>query len=130
MIYEFYEALDDESALEFLKEMLPFLEKEMDFWYNRRRIEIKNTKKEEYFEPYIYESESDEPRPESLREDLETAKNLSYFVQKNIYRVNFFILNIFKKINLIFTKIVFSKNLHFSNIFLFYYIIIKKILNN
>lgn len=75
MVYEYLLATGD---LNFVREVLPFLEKEMKFWnLHRARSYLDSETKQELFQYYQYRAAMKFPRPESYREDMELVKGLS-----------------------------------------------------
>uniref|UniRef100_A0A1I7YU36 Trehalase n=1 Tax=Steinernema glaseri TaxID=37863 RepID=A0A1I7YU36_9BILA len=72
MVYEYYEATNDKD---FLREILPSLEKELDFWHKNRSytMTIKGTN----VTVFQYRTNSNVPRPESFKEDVRTAQTIS-----------------------------------------------------
>lgn len=72
MVNDYYMATGD---MEFILEMLPWLEKEFQFWLNKRSTPVKDqTTDEELFHYFQYRATLRRPRPESYREDLELVK--------------------------------------------------------
>lgn len=72
MVHDYYMATGD---MEFILEMLPWLEKEFQFWLHKRSTPVKNqTTGEELFRYFQYRATLRRPRPESYREDLELVK--------------------------------------------------------
>uniref|UniRef100_A0A7E4WAJ8 Trehalase n=1 Tax=Panagrellus redivivus TaxID=6233 RepID=A0A7E4WAJ8_PANRE len=65
MVYEYFEATGD---VEFIREMLPVLEKELHFWNDKRNVSVPLTG--ESITMYQYRTEANTPRPESYREDV------------------------------------------------------------
>jgi alpha,alpha-trehalase len=70
-VNEYYRATGD---LEFVRTMLPLLEKERAYWQRERQVDWKNANGET-FELYQYRVNAQGPRPESYKEDLETASH-------------------------------------------------------
>uniref|UniRef100_A0AC35F9E7 Trehalase n=1 Tax=Panagrolaimus sp. PS1159 TaxID=55785 RepID=A0AC35F9E7_9BILA len=68
MIYEIYEATKNVS---FVKEMLPFMEKEFNYWQKNHTYSVKLGVKT--YTVYRWRADSNTPRPESYKEDLATA---------------------------------------------------------
>uniref|UniRef100_A0AC35GXD5 Trehalase n=1 Tax=Panagrolaimus sp. PS1159 TaxID=55785 RepID=A0AC35GXD5_9BILA len=68
MIYEIYEATKNAT---FVKEMLPFMEKEFNYWQESHTYSIKMGRK--LYTVYRWRAGSNTPRPESYKEDLTTA---------------------------------------------------------
>ncbi|KAK0394558.1 hypothetical protein QR680_000804 [Steinernema hermaphroditum] len=69
MVYEYYEATRD---ADFVRTVLPTLEKELLFWDNHRKMNFTMNGKQ--YEVYQYRTDSNVPRPESYREDVEVTK--------------------------------------------------------
>ncbi|XP_072021718.1 trehalase-like [Amphiura filiformis] len=67
-VYEYYKATND---LDFVKEILPILEAEYKFWVTKRSVDV--VKDDRTYKMCRYKVETDKPRPESFREDVETA---------------------------------------------------------
>ncbi|VDP10386.1 unnamed protein product [Heligmosomoides polygyrus] len=65
MVYEYYQATRDKS---FVREMLPIMEKEHDFWNRNRSLNIELDG--EAVTMYQYRTPATVPRPESYREDV------------------------------------------------------------
>uniref|UniRef100_A0A915D1Y5 Trehalase n=1 Tax=Ditylenchus dipsaci TaxID=166011 RepID=A0A915D1Y5_9BILA len=78
MVYEYYESnhtrVKDNN---FLKEMLPVLEKEVEFWDTRRNVTVKDPNTGEIYQAYRYFAESNVPRPESFKEDMASSVNMT-----------------------------------------------------
>lgn len=72
-VQEFFNYTGD---VEFVKEMLPLLEKEYQFWIKERAVEWK-TPAGDSFRFFQYRVQQDEPRPESYKEDVLTADHLN-----------------------------------------------------
>uniref|UniRef100_F1KU03 Trehalase n=1 Tax=Ascaris suum TaxID=6253 RepID=F1KU03_ASCSU len=69
MVFEYYRATKDKK---FLSSILPAMRKEFEFWTSRRMVDVElNGKTHQVFQ---YRAESNVPRPESYREDFETAR--------------------------------------------------------
>ncbi|CAI4222949.1 unnamed protein product [Auanema sp. JU1783] len=71
MVYEYFETTND---YEFIRKMIPVLEKEMSFWNNNRMVNI--TRNGFTYSVYQYRTASNVPRPESYHEDTTKSKNL------------------------------------------------------
>ncbi|XGW09581.1 hypothetical protein V3C99_011676 [Haemonchus contortus] len=72
MVYEYYLATRDTN---FIREMLPIMEKEFQFWQKNRTVDI--TVNGESITMFQYRTPSTVPRPESYREDALSASNIS-----------------------------------------------------
>uniref|UniRef100_A0A8C6KTT0 Trehalase n=1 Tax=Nothobranchius furzeri TaxID=105023 RepID=A0A8C6KTT0_NOTFU len=72
MVQSFYEATEDK---EFLREALPFLEKEYQFWMQTRSVALKVNGSEHVLNQYSVQVGF--PRPESYSDDVELAEGLS-----------------------------------------------------
>ncbi|VDO24972.1 unnamed protein product [Haemonchus placei] len=72
MVYEYYLATKDTN---FIREMLPIMEKEFQFWQKNRTVDI--TVNGESITMFQYRTPSTVPRPESYREDALSASNIS-----------------------------------------------------
>ncbi|KAK0422621.1 hypothetical protein QR680_007677 [Steinernema hermaphroditum] len=72
MVYEYFEATRD---ADFVKSILPTLEKELNFWDTHRTatVSVNGTN----YKVYQYRTDSNVPRPESYREDAEFTKQLT-----------------------------------------------------
>ncbi|KAI6204877.1 hypothetical protein M3Y94_00728100 [Aphelenchoides besseyi] len=79
MFYEYYEATGD---FEFVRQNLHVLEKELEFWDKRRTVEVEV--KGEQFTMYQFRAESNVPRPESFREDVELVKDVESWEEKSV----------------------------------------------
>ncbi|EYC31570.1 hypothetical protein Y032_0004g2221 [Ancylostoma ceylanicum] len=71
MLYEYYEVTKDR---EFVKKMLPILEKELTFWNNNRMTTV-TVQGTDYF-VYRYNTKSNMPRPESYAQDIKKAQTV------------------------------------------------------
>jgi alpha,alpha-trehalase len=69
MVHEYFKATND---LEFIKQMLPLMEKEKIFWQRERKVDLQ-TFDGDTVPVYQYRASADGPRPESYREDIDTA---------------------------------------------------------
>uniref|UniRef100_A0A914Y909 Trehalase n=1 Tax=Panagrolaimus superbus TaxID=310955 RepID=A0A914Y909_9BILA len=65
MIYEYYKATKNET---FIKDLLPLMEKEFQFWQNNRSLKVSIEGKQ--YIVYKYSANSNIPRPESYKEDI------------------------------------------------------------
>ncbi|TMS34048.1 hypothetical protein L596_001708 [Steinernema carpocapsae] len=72
MVYEYFEATRD---TDFVRSILPTLEKELQFWDAHRKVNLTMNGKD--YEVYQYRSDSNVPRPESYREDVEVVKQFT-----------------------------------------------------
>ncbi|KAI3418039.1 Trehalase, variant 2 [Globodera pallida] len=72
MVNDYFEATGD---TEFLKEILPVLEKELDFWRTKRSIEVDVKGQKKTF--YQYRADTNMPRPEAFCQDVDLVKNIS-----------------------------------------------------
>uniref|UniRef100_A0A914GVW3 Trehalase n=1 Tax=Globodera rostochiensis TaxID=31243 RepID=A0A914GVW3_GLORO len=72
MVYDYFGATGD---VKFLKEMLPTLEKEFDFWRTKRSVEVIVKGKKKTF--YQYKADTNMPRPEAFCQDVDLVKNMS-----------------------------------------------------
>nr|QPZ44549.1 trehalase [Bursaphelenchus xylophilus] len=73
MFLEYYKASGNKK---FVEKYLPVLEKEFQFWNSSRRVDVK-LKSGETHSVFQYRADSDAPRPESFREDVEIIKQLT-----------------------------------------------------
>ncbi|XP_019851831.1 PREDICTED: trehalase-like [Amphimedon queenslandica] len=78
MVYSYYEATNDTG---FVKEMLPMLDKEYQFWMTNRSVYVPGCD----CTANRYASTANVPRPESYREDIETASEVSEELQPELY---------------------------------------------
>ncbi|XP_072049536.1 trehalase-like isoform X1 [Amphiura filiformis] len=69
-VYEYYKATND---LDFVKDILPALEEEYKFWVTKRSVDVVKPGCDRTYKMCRYKVETDKPRPESYREDMETA---------------------------------------------------------
>ena len=71
-VQAYYESTGDK---EFVREMLPVLEKEQEFWDGNRAVAVKpNLDSPEIHQLFQYRADVRAPRPESYHEDMETAE--------------------------------------------------------
>ncbi|KHJ92105.1 alpha,alpha-trehalase [Oesophagostomum dentatum] len=70
IVYDYYLATKDKD---FVLDMLPLMEKEIQFWMDNRSVNI--TMDGVSFNMYQYRASSTVPRPESYRQDVITAEN-------------------------------------------------------
>lgn len=71
-VHEYYKATND---LQFVKRMLPLMEKERVYWQRERAVDVK-TPNGETVQLYQYRANADGPRPESYKEDIDTASHV------------------------------------------------------
>jgi len=75
MVYEYFLATGD---LDFVRYLLPLLEKEYNFWITHRMVPYLDPNTgEELFQFFQYRATMKTPRPESYREDMELVKHLN-----------------------------------------------------
>ncbi|KAE9554375.1 hypothetical protein FO519_002434 [Halicephalobus sp. NKZ332] len=81
MVYEFYENTGNAS---FVKQLLPTMEKEFNYWVKNHQysIDISGQK----YTLYRYFAGSNVPRPESYQKDIDIAKNSSFTDKQLLYR--------------------------------------------
>jgi alpha,alpha-trehalase len=72
-VHEYFKATND---LEFVKQMLPLMEKERDYWQRERQVELQ-TMDGDNVQFYQYRATADGPRPESYKEDIDTAAHVA-----------------------------------------------------
>jgi len=72
-VYEYFKATND---LEFVKSMLPLMEKERAFWQRERQVDLQ-TENGDTMHVYQYRVDAQGPRPESYKEDVETAAHVN-----------------------------------------------------
>lgn len=76
--------------IKFIEKTIPILEKELNFWDNRRQITIKDIENPKIkHQVYQYYAESNEPRPESYRKDIKVTENVTEEKKPLIYQVKF-----------------------------------------
>ncbi|RDD42449.1 Trehalase [Trichoplax sp. H2] len=80
MINSYYEATND---LSYVQSLLSKMEKEYNFWMNNRTVDIVRNGKTYTLNRYAVDMGM--PRPESYREDVETAKNLNPNAAAELY---------------------------------------------
>ncbi|CAD5211712.1 unnamed protein product [Bursaphelenchus okinawaensis] len=78
MIKEYFDKTKD---VELVKELLPFLEKEFEFWDKNRSRILKID--DDSYRVYQCNADSDFPRPESHKEDVNLTKNVTEVDQKH-----------------------------------------------
>jgi alpha,alpha-trehalase len=81
MVKIYVEATDDQA---FLQRALPTLKREHAFWQQHRTVTVSATGKPEV-RLAVYSVTSDGPRPESWREDLRIASNMTETQRKRFY---------------------------------------------
>ena len=67
------EYIDKTADVQFLRTQLPTLTRELDFWENRRSVEVEKNGKS--YTLFIFGTGGTGPRPESYREDVEFAES-------------------------------------------------------
>ncbi|KAL3096432.1 hypothetical protein niasHT_028668 [Heterodera trifolii] len=77
LVYDYFAATGD---IEFLKEIMPTLEKELNFWQKNRSIQIKVNGKTKTF--YQYRADTKLPRPEAFCQDVELVKEIADPMEK------------------------------------------------
>ncbi|KAL3106494.1 hypothetical protein niasHT_011871 [Heterodera trifolii] len=77
LVYDYFAASGD---IEFLKEIMPTLEKELNFWQKNRSIQIKVNGKTKTF--YQYRADTKLPRPEAFCQDVELVKEIADPMEK------------------------------------------------
>lgn len=77
MVYELYEATNDKD---FIAELLPTLLKELNFWNEKRMVNVQLNGKT--FQVYQYKTPSNVPRPESYRVDTVNSAKLANGMDK------------------------------------------------
>ncbi|KAL6872042.1 glycoside hydrolase family 37 protein [Trichoderma novae-zelandiae] len=79
MVRVYIEHTNDTSVL---KRALPLLVKEHEFWTKNRTVDVRVADKTYVLQRYAVQNT--QPRPESFREDFETANNRSYYAASGI----------------------------------------------
>lgn len=77
MVYQYYEATGNKT---FLQQVYQDLDKEFQFWQLNRSVTV--TINATNYTVYRYDTPSNVPRPESYKEDIFTAKNLTTEAEK------------------------------------------------
>lgn len=77
-VYEYFKATND---LEFIKAMLPLIEREKSFWQKQRSVELQ-TENGHHVNLYQYRVDAQGPRPESYKEDIDSVSHLNSDSQK------------------------------------------------
>jgi len=72
-VHEYFKATND---LEFVKTMLPLMEKERAFWQRERRVDLQMLNGDNV-EFYQYRVDAEGPRPESYMEDIDTTSHMN-----------------------------------------------------
>jgi len=75
--------INETNDIQFLFEILPILDKEMNFWLNNRLVDVKLNKKK--YPLFRFNADTPGPRPESYREDLHLAAGLSESDRNSLY---------------------------------------------
>ncbi|RCN46893.1 alpha,alpha-trehalase [Ancylostoma caninum] len=83
MVYEYYQATRDKDLI---REMLPVIEKEYNFWTSNRSLPI--TVNGEKMNMFQYRTPSTVPRPESYREDVMAAEDIAEENDKRAFYQN------------------------------------------
>jgi len=81
MVYSIYEATDD---LDYVREMLPYLEKEFDWWQKNRNFLVQS-QRGNTLNIYFHKTSTTLPRPESMWADLEASEGLNDADQKQFF---------------------------------------------
>jgi alpha,alpha-trehalase len=74
MLYEYYEKSND---IDFVRRLLPTIDREMYFWHNNRTIGLAIGNSSTKQTVYRYCSRSNTPRPESYLDDIHSAANVT-----------------------------------------------------
>ncbi|KAI6190091.1 Trehalase [Aphelenchoides bicaudatus] len=82
IVYTIYEGTDD---INFVKEMLPLLEQEFQFWENNRKFPIEHSNGKSY-DVYFYRTNTFAPRPESMRVDLLKSAGMSADEKRDFFQ--------------------------------------------
>ncbi|KAL3095519.1 hypothetical protein niasHS_004125 [Heterodera schachtii] len=77
LVYDYFASTGD---IEFLKEIMPTLEKELNFWQTNRSVQIKVNGKTKTF--YQYRADTKLPRPEAFCQDVELVKEIADPMEK------------------------------------------------
>ncbi|KAL3108339.1 hypothetical protein niasHT_014488 [Heterodera trifolii] len=77
LVYDYFGATGD---IEFLKEIMPALEKELNFWQTKRTVEVKVKGKKMMF--YQYRADTKLPRPEAFCHDVKLVKDIADPMEK------------------------------------------------
>ncbi|CAD6195854.1 unnamed protein product [Caenorhabditis auriculariae] len=81
-VYEYFQATGDVDLLE---KVVPLIEKEFEFWVQHRSINVPLGDGSSV-DMFQYRTEANTPRPESFREDVLTAKNMSLPEKRKFFR--------------------------------------------
>ncbi|XP_072049493.1 trehalase-like [Amphiura filiformis] len=81
-VYNYLKATDN---FDFVRTLLPILEKEYMFWMTNRSVEVQKPGGDESFVLNRYDVNTDKPRPESFREDSDECPSCSKEEQARIY---------------------------------------------
>lgn len=73
MVYEYYEKIKD---VDYMREMLPRLVKELDFWLTKRAITVTLADGSNHT-AYRYNTPSNVPRPEAYKQDVFNAQSMN-----------------------------------------------------
>ncbi|XP_047738979.1 trehalase-like [Hyalella azteca] len=79
------EYVDYTNDTQFVRDNIGLMEKEFNFWFNNRTTEIKLNGSLNSYKVALYNSQVDEPRPESYREDYEMAQQLPEQQRTQLY---------------------------------------------
>lgn len=74
------EYIDKTADVQFLRTQLPTLERELEFWEQRRAVELEKEGKNHKL--FVFGTGGTGPRPESYREDVELAEELASEAEK------------------------------------------------
>ncbi|KAL3071664.1 hypothetical protein niasHS_016339 [Heterodera schachtii] len=77
LVYDYFGATGD---IEFLKEIMPTIEKELNFWQTKRTVEVKVKGKKVMF--YQYRADTKLPRPEAFCHDVKLVKDIADPMEK------------------------------------------------
>ncbi|KAK6114320.1 Trehalase family protein [Brugia pahangi] len=81
MVYEYYMATEDDD---FLRSIMNTMEMEFNFWKTSRMINV--TINERNHSVFYYRADSNVPRPESYREDYQTAERVDRQRRRKLWR--------------------------------------------
>ncbi|CAG9530312.1 unnamed protein product [Cercopithifilaria johnstoni] len=81
MVYEYYMATEDD---EFLRSIMDTMEMEFSFWKSSRMINVTINKRNHSV--FHYRADSNVPRPESYREDYQTAERVDRQKRRKLWR--------------------------------------------
>ncbi|KAK0413908.1 hypothetical protein QR680_007052 [Steinernema hermaphroditum] len=81
MVYEYYEATNDKN---FLREILPVLEKELDFWHKNRTLDM--SIKGRNVTVFRYRTNSNVPRPEAYMSDVNRAQAIPEDARPSLWK--------------------------------------------